>query len=144
MRTAEFLQTIRDLIVAGRLAEALEQLRTLLENSPQKNEALHLSSRFAQLERENRMGILDTREAMITRNQITAGLLDLLSSIESRQDLPEVKADIERAIIIINSKNVVVNSNINAGGNVHIGDKNVTQNADKIYNIDKIDNANFS
>jgi hypothetical protein len=45
---------------------------------------------------------------------------------------------------ISNSKNVVAGATITAGGNVHIGDKQVTQNAEKIYNIDKIDNANFS
>lgn len=43
-----------------------------------------------------------------------------------------------------NNKNTVINSTITAGGNVHIGDKNITQNAEKIINIEKIDNANFS
>jgi CHAT domain len=41
------------------------------------------------------------------------------------------------------AKNVVADSSITAGGDVHIGDKQVIQNAEKIYNIDKIDNANF-
>ena len=47
-------------------------------------------------------------------------------------------------------KNTVTGSTISAGGDVHIGDSVVTNNqttnqqAEKIYNIDKIDNANFS
>jgi hypothetical protein len=49
----------------------------------------------------------------------------------------------EHAISIVNSKNVVTGT-ITASGDVHIGDKNITQNAEKIYNIDHIDQANFS
>ena len=57
---------------------------------------------------------------------------------------PTLQQELEAAISITQSKNVVSGSTITAGGNVHIGDKHVTQNAEKIYNIDKIDNANFS
>jgi hypothetical protein len=36
------------------------------------------------------------------------------------------------------SKNIVYQSAITAGGDVHIGDKQITQNAEKIYNIEKL------
>lgn len=41
-------------------------------------------------------------------------------------------------------KNVVRGSTIKAGGDFRLGDQNTTQNASKIYNIDKIDKADFS
>jgi len=41
-------------------------------------------------------------------------------------------------------KNVVRGSTIKAGGDFRLGDQNTTQNAEKIYNIDKIDKADFS
>jgi hypothetical protein len=44
-------------------------------------------------------------------------------------------------------KNVIKDSTITVGGNMHVGDVTTTnhnQNADKIYNIEHIDNANFS
>jgi len=57
----------------------------------------------------------------------------------------EVRQETEGAVAkYFNVKNVVIGSTITAGGNVYIGDKTLTQNADKIYNIEKIDNANFS
>lgn len=46
-------------------------------------------------------------------------------------------------VSIENSKNVVLDASITAGGDVHIGDTTI-QNAGKIYNIGHIDNANFS
>lgn len=41
-------------------------------------------------------------------------------------------------------KNSVQNSELKAGGNIHVGDKNITQNAERIYNIERIDKADFS
>jgi hypothetical protein len=84
-------------------------------------------------------------EANLTRNQISHALLELLREIETQErENPTLQQELEAAISITQSKNVVSGSTITAGGNVHIGDKHVTQNAEKIYNIDKIDNANFS
>ncbi|MBI5914177.1 MAG: tetratricopeptide repeat protein, partial [Bacteroidetes bacterium] len=62
----------------------------------------------------------------LTQNQIRAGLLDLLREIEQQDLRPEIKAEVENAVSIVNSKNVVAGSNISAGGSVVIGDKNET------------------
>ena len=63
----------------------------------------------------------------------------------------EIKNETNHAVTnYFNNKNNVIGSNISAGANVQVGDSAVTNNqttnqqADKIYNIDKIDNANFS
>ncbi|MCY7327732.1 MAG: NB-ARC domain-containing protein, partial [Saprospiraceae bacterium] len=68
-------------------------------------------------------------EANLTQNQIRYGLLELLCDIEartaeisSRLDAPMLRAEMEQAISIVNSKNAVSGSTLSAGGNLHIGD----------------------
>jgi hypothetical protein len=145
-----FFDLIRDLIAHDELPTALEKLRTLLENSPKLDEVLLQSGRFHDIRKQIRLGVLSHAEANLTQNQIRAGLLELLREIEestaessSQPDAALLRAEMEHAISIVNSKNVVTGT-ITASGDVHIGDKNITQNAEKIYNIDHIDQANFS
>lgn len=148
---SNFIAHIQSLIAKDELDTALQQLHTLLENSPHLDEVIQQSGRFAAIRKQIRLGIVSSAEADLTRNQIRAGLLELLRNVAATlaEDTPHPQAaalreEVEQAISIVNSKNVVVDSTITAGGDVHIGDKQVTQHAEKIYNIDKIDNANFS
>lgn len=144
MASTPFLNQIRQHIAVDELPATLQQLRTLLETSPRLNEVLQQSGRFNDLLYQIRMGTLSYEQATLTKNQIRASLLDLVDEIEKEAQQPAIATELEKNIHIVNSKNVVLNSTINAGGDVHIGDKNLNQNAQKIYNIDKIDNANFS
>ena len=151
MTTKAYTKNIRNLIAQNELDEAIKQLRLLLENSPKLDEAILQSARFEDIRRQIRLGVVNHAEANLTQNQIRAGLLDLLREIEdsiaetsARPDAPALRAEMEHAVSVVNSKNVVIGSTITAGGNVHIGDKTISQTADKIYNIDKIDDANFS
>ncbi len=151
MTTETTIKKIRTLIAQDELIEALTQLRTFLENSPKLDEAILQSARFEDIRRQIRLGVVNHAEANLTQNQIRAGLLDLLREIEdriaetsARPDAPALREEMEHAVSVVNSKNVVIGSTITAGGNVYIGDKTVTQNAEKIYNIDNIDTANFS
>lgn len=138
-----FRSHIRQLIADDALPEALQQLRNLLQNSPQLSEAILQAARLSDVSRQIRLGLINHQEANLTKNQIRAGLLDLLDDIELQDAKPAIQEEIKAAISISNSKNIVVGSTITAGGNVHIGDSNTTQNAEKIYNIDKIDKADF-
>jgi hypothetical protein len=114
------------------------------------------------IRQQNNLGLVTHEEATIEQNRIRYGLLELLddleqngthpasfdallAAVEQESTRPEVQAEVANAISIVNSKNVVVGSTITAGGNVHIGDKTtqIIQNAEKIYNINHIDNANF-
>jgi Effector-associated domain 11 len=144
MASTPYLNQIRQHIALDELPATLQQLRTLLETSPKLHEVLQQSGRFNDLLYQIRMGTLSYEQATLTKNQIRASLLDLVDEIANEAQQPEVAAELAKAVQIVNSKNGVVNSSIQAGGDVHIGDKNLSQNAEKIYNIDKIDNANFS
>ncbi len=150
-----FLQDVRDLIARNRMDEALGRLRSALENSPLLDEVILQSGRHADIRQQIRLGTVGREEADRTQNQIRSGLLDLLQEIENtlegdgsaaeHPDREAVKTEFERAVSIVNSKNTVVDSSINAGRDVHIGDKHVTQYAEgNIYNIGHIDKADFS
>ncbi len=144
MASTPYLNQIRQHIALDELPATLQQLRTLLETSPKLHEVLQQSGRFNDLLQQIRMGTLSYEQATLTKNQIRASLLDLVDEVAKEAQQPEVAAELAKPVQIVNSKNVVLNSTIQAGGDVHIGDKNLSQNAEKIYNIDKIDNANFS
>lgn len=146
MNSPSFIPQIRELIARDELKAAIDQLRVFLEKTPKLDEILHQSGRFENIRQQIRLGTVSHPEARLEQNQIRAALLELLSEIETQGQQPALRAEMERAVVVENSKNVVVGSSISAGGDVHIGDKNttITQNADKIYNINHIDNANFS
>ncbi len=140
-----WLEQARLLIAEDRLDEVLSMLRPMLENSPQLDEVLQQSGRFAAIRKQIRLGTVSQAEANLTQNQIRAALLELLSEIEAQQAAaPALGEEMVRAISVMNPQGIVVNSSIQASGDLHIGDKQITQNAEKIYNIDNIDNANFS
>jgi phosphoglycolate phosphatase-like HAD superfamily hydrolase len=134
MKDQTFFAQIRELIARDELPAALEQLRTLLDNTPQLDEILHQSGRFQAIRQQIRLGLVSHAEATLTQNQIRAGLLDLISEMEhsvevtsSHPDTATVSAlrtELERAIFVVNSKNVVVHSTITAAGNIIIGDNN--------------------
>jgi len=147
-----FMKNIRDLIARNELTQALQQLRTILDNSPLMDEAVLQAARFADIRKQIRQGLVGHEEANLTQNKIRAGLLELLGEMEAQLEPPTpvpkaaaLRTELDAAISVLNSQNVVIGSTITAGGDVHIGDKTSTvQNAEKIYNIEKIGNANFS
>ncbi|MDP5171917.1 MAG: hypothetical protein NWR72_16830 [Bacteroidia bacterium] len=113
---------LRKLIEKNRLQEALAELGKLLEDSPLLDEMIHLSGRFSAIRKQIRMGTVTHAESTLTENQIRLALLELIREIESTWELDaKVKQEVGNAV-----------------------EKIVHQQADKIYNIDHIDQANFS
>ncbi len=142
MKHETLLAEIRRLISGDEISAALKILRGLLENTPQLNEILQQSGRLENIRRQMRIGIVSPADATLEQNRIRQGVLELLSEIEQQGappvvlgDLldavekestrPELRAEFERAVFIVNSKNVVVGSTISAGGDVHIGDRTI-------------------
>lgn len=118
-----FCDQVRQLIAKDDLPRAITLLRDLLKNSPKLDEAIIQSARLSDVSRQIRLGTVSADQANQDKNQIRAGLLELLNEIETReQSLPEVQAEVTR----------------------FASQASIIQHAEKIYNIDKIDNANFS
>jgi hypothetical protein len=134
LNTNTFIAHIRALIAQDDVKTAIQQLSDLLKNSPLLDVAVQQSARYNNVMKEIRLGLVDYEAANITQNQIRFGVLELLREMEDSLGLASshtdtqaaLRSEVERAISIVGSKNVVVDSTITAGGDVHIGDNNTT------------------
>jgi hypothetical protein len=84
-------------------------------------QVIQIAARFATNERQQHAGTLTQEDFNLERNRINAALLELIAQLP------------EPSVGTANMENTH-----NAGGKV------IIQNAEKIYNIDHIDNAHFS
>ncbi|AEE48012.1 NB-ARC domain-containing protein [Haliscomenobacter hydrossis] len=121
MALPQYLSKIRQLIADDELPAALRQLHSLLENSRKLDEVIQQSGRFTHILKQIRLGTVHFEDATVTRNQISAALLELLSEIEKEGIKPELKAELKKAVSIVNSKNVA-SGTFSAGGDIKIGD----------------------
>ncbi len=120
----QYIQNIRDHIAKDDLNTALQHLRDLLEHSPQLNEVIQQSGRYADIRKQIRLGIVNHADATLIKNQIRMGLIELLDEIEKEGKKPPIQKELQAAVTKIeinNSKNVVT-GNIKAD-TVEIGDK---------------------
>lgn len=131
MTTQAFISELRKLIAEDKLEVVLKRLQAFLENSPLLNDVIMQASRLQSVRQQVRLGIVDYRDSTLTKNQITAGLLDLLDEVALQENNPLIRQEMAAAVSIINSKNVVQGSTISAGGNVNIGDTITTHSESK-------------
>lgn len=118
-----FCDQVRQLIAVDDLPGAITLLRDLLKNSTKLDEAIMQSARLSDIGRRMRLGLVDDSQSNLEKNQIRAGLLALLDEVETQErTIPELRDEISR----------------------FASQTTIVQHAEKIYNIDKIDNANFS
>ena len=125
MKFETYKNEIRNLIASDNLSAAIEKLKLLTQNSPALNEKIIIqSARHQHIKKEIISGVNPVESANLNKNQIRLALLDLISEIEELiQQNPKIKKELDRAISNIESKNVIVDGNISAGGNVQIGDE---------------------
>ena len=120
MKELNFFDQMRKLIANDNLNAVIRQLNGLLDNSPKLDEAILQSARFQDIRKQIRLGIVSNTEANLTKNQIRAGLLELLREMEEQGKQTEIAEEMNNATATMNQK------------------------AEKIYNINKIDKADFS
>ena len=123
-KNLNFYTQVKQLIAEDNLAEALSQLQAFLSDSPKLDEIILQTARFSDIRRQIRLGLSDSQEANLTKNQIRAGLLDLLNELEKQDTQEQGNQAHEGAKTTVN--------------------KTINQTAEKIYNIEKIDKADFS
>lgn len=122
MDSKAYTQYLKTLISQDQLEVAVRELGKLLQDSPQLNEAILQSGRLKDLAKQVRLGQLTFEQSGTTRNQIRAGLLELVNEVEGKKLLPQIHKEIDHYAGRISGKNIVV-GNIQAGGNVTIGDQ---------------------
>jgi hypothetical protein len=112
--------TLKKLLAEGKTKQVLAQLQQVLQSDADlQNDIILLSGRFATMQRQNRLGLADFATLNIERSKINAALVELIEQLEPSTN-PNSEAEGSKAT------------------------KTIIQKADKIYNIDRIDNANFS
>ena len=119
MITKEEIQNLKTQIALGDIDHVLKQLNQSLEGSSHHNDIIMISGRLANLQKQVRMGIISQSQATLTNNQINASLIDFLDQLDKNNSTTNQTPTNQSGTTII-------------------------QKADKIYNIDNIDNANFS
>jgi hypothetical protein len=130
MTNSTFPTHVRDLIGKNKLPEALQLLRDLLKSSLQLNRIVLQQRRFAEIIQEKNDGLLKYEDAHVETTRIALGVLDLLREIETETQNPLIKTEVEQF-----ERGHFKNT---------LGNGTIIQNATNIYNIDKIDTANFS
>jgi predicted HTH transcriptional regulator len=79
-----FVNNVRQLIGENDLKTALNELQRFLKDSPKLDEMLMHSARFQEVLRHIHLGTIDFDKAIITKNQINKGVLELLREIEGQ------------------------------------------------------------
>jgi Effector-associated domain 11 len=112
-------QHLQQLVAEGDIGPALQEILTLTTGTSLHNDALMISSRHHRNERARDAGTLDVSSFNIENNRISAALLNLIGRIKDDASQNPASRDGSTGTTII-------------------------QRADKIYNIGKIDEADFS
>lgn len=132
MTVENYCEQIGDLIGKNDLKTAIQEMHHLLKKSPKLDEAIIQSARYNDIIKQIRLGTVSFEEANQTKNQIRLGILNLLAEIEEQAEREEqVRSEIEAyqssgGTVIRDSKNVVKDSTLKAGGGIIIGDHNTT------------------
>ncbi len=114
-------QTLQTLLAEGKTAQVLAELRKLsLSDSELTNAILQTSARFAEMERQQHAGTLAQTELGIERNKINAALLAMIDRLDD-------------GVGVTSSQTAATTA-----------PQTIVQNAEKIYNINHIDKADFS
>lgn len=82
-----FFTELRQLSAENELAIALSQLQAFLKDSPKLDETIVQSARHIDILQQIRIGIVDEKQANLTKNKIRAGLLDLIRELENYQHI---------------------------------------------------------
>lgn len=113
-------QILQNLIAEGKTAQAITLLRQATQHdSDEHNSVIHLSARLAEYNKQKHSGIADSNTLSIELNKIHIAILAIVNKLPDENQVDTVTPSVSEG-------------------------KTIIQNADKIYNIQHIDNANFS
>lgn len=130
MTVKGYCKHIGDLIGKDDLKTAIQELHQMLRKSPQLDEAIIQSARYNDIMKQIRLGKVSFEVANQTKNQIRLGILNLLAEMEEQAGQKEqIRSEIEAyslsgSTVIRDSKNVIKDSSLSAGGNIIVGDHN--------------------
>jgi Effector-associated domain 11/CHAT domain len=122
----KYLVNVKGLIANNRLSDAITELVKLVEGRAEyesfANEIVIISSRYSKLSNEKRVGILSNSEENVIRSQLAFSLIKLIDEISSFEIETHNKIFPDDKISNVGNKNIVLDSEITASGQIHIGD----------------------
>lgn len=151
----EFSQHIMGLIGQNKIKEAIQATQGLLQSSPLLGKLLVQSARYNKVMEAIHLNTIDLDKASIEQNKINFALVNILQEMEEGATANPALAQELEAFLKGGPDSSQISAQVKGEGNVTIqGVKhsNVSvntgntsnQKADKIYNIDQIDKADFS
>ncbi len=121
-----FTEYIGDLIGGNKIEQAIEELSSLLKNSPKLNELIMHKARYNELKDQIRLGIIEYEQVNITKNKIRLSILELLNDIEdiflNNQDVKDEFEKMKLNTPISNFKQRINGDNniVTANGDINI------------------------
>ena len=96
MKKKEYISQVKELIKEGNPSDAIQLLATeYSEDDEIKNEILIISARLEKLEKAERRGIIDDKDANLNSNQINESILKICNKIENPNIVKFKKTDSE-------------------------------------------------
>ena len=136
MDNSSFISKIRTLLSKNDLGAANQILLQILANNPKLDVAIQQSGRYEFIKAKLFEGSIDVKEANVFFNQIRFALLELVRDIEKegvKEGLDSLLDEIEELSKVNEFKSYLKQAA-----------QQIQQQAEKIYNIGHIDQANFS
>ena len=119
---------LKEGIAKDEIESVVQQLKSLLAHTPKLNSVLQQEARHKDIIHHIHLGTIDFDKASAVKNQIRLSLLQLIDEIGTQESTSaSIATELEQAIKLQNSKNVVIGSTISAGGDIQIGDKIETE-----------------
>ena len=135
MKSKDLIAKVRTLLAQNELAAANQILLQILAFSPELDDAIQQSARFAAIQQHLRKGLIDIDQADAKVNQVRFALLELVRNLE--------KEGIKEGLGLITDELSDLAKEIDHNNVLEKAMQHVVQNAEKIYNIGHIDQANF-
>lgn len=136
MTVKDYCRRIGDLVGKDDLKTAIQELHQMLRKSPHLDEAIIQSARYNDIMKQIRLGTVSFAAVDQRKNQIRLGILNLLAELEEQAvEQEQIRSEIETysssgSTLIRDSKNVIKDSSLSAGGNIIVGDHNINNQRD--------------
>jgi hypothetical protein len=96
MKIDTFCNNLLHLISEDKLQQVVKKLRIQLNDSPHLNEIILHSARLTELEKKERIGIINLEDSLVNRNKLRIALLNLIEEVRSNvQDNPELMQEFD-------------------------------------------------
>lgn len=101
MTSKDLMKKLVSLLAKDKLEKLISILQQLLKNSSKLDEVIVQSSRYNDVMRQIRLGIISTQDANIEKNKIRFALIDMVRTLELEMDKSvEIEKEIERSYSI--------------------------------------------